>query len=152
MVFTMMIKMVEFGGQRFCGAIDAMSLAQDSKFSVLHYSREVYLLQEIMTVSDYILISDRKTVPGHPLYRHRQSGKFYGGLVRSNGMIYYPVDIEGNPIDPPTESYGSVETQFVSSLDPTVVGDIPMLPTRCYALANEDSEDLLNHPQGIDWV
>ncbi|MGG6262797.1 hypothetical protein ACQ4M3_20505 [Leptolyngbya sp. AN03gr2] len=105
-----------------------------------------------MTDCNYLPVKGKTTVLGHPMYRHRQKGDFYGGLNRPAGPIYYPVDASGEPIDPPTNFYGASVAKIVSPLDPNVVGEVDLPTTRRYALENEAADDLLNHPSGIGWV
>ncbi|MDX2242399.1 MAG: hypothetical protein NW224_17070 [Leptolyngbyaceae cyanobacterium bins.302] len=86
------------------------------------------------------------------LFRHIHTGKLYSYVPSQQG--YHPVDEQGNPIvRSDAADYEEGEVEIVHELDQQLVNWIPSgRPTRCYTASNEEIEERLNQPDGVELV
>lgn len=84
------------------------------------------------------------------LFRHIHTGKLFCYVPSQQG--YHPVDEQGNPVvHSDATDYEEGEVEIVHELDEQLVNWIPPgRPTHRYTAGNEEIEERLNQPDGVD--
>lgn len=91
-------------------------------------------------------------IDGQPTwFRHRDSGQLHRRFA--NRDRYYPVNEMSVPIPPADLGYAEEPAESLITIPCDVSAlNQPVRHTRRYVRANEEVEELLNHPQGIERV
>ncbi len=67
--------------------------------------------------------------------------------------LYYRVDEQGNPLPPDNLDYAAETEEDLITISCDTDASTQMFPLpRRYRRENEELEEILNHPDGIDWV